>query len=57
MYDPFSAGYPLITHFMKKPLTTLGGFNIGGTNASGQLADIGNFGLIDRETPTDAYTK
>ena len=52
-----SAGYPLITYFTKKELSTLGGFNVGGTNASGQIAAIGNFGLIDTDTPKDAYTK
>ncbi|THH08340.1 hypothetical protein EW145_g2773 [Phellinidium pouzarii] len=51
------AGYPLISHFTKKELSTLGGFNIGGTNASGQLAEIGNFGLIDKDTPQAAYTR
>lgn len=24
---------------------------------SGQIADIGNFGLIDKDTPAEAYTK
>lgn len=54
----FSAGYPLITYFTKHPLSTLGAFNIGGINASGQVPDMtGNWGLIDIETPQDAYTK
>lgn len=35
----------------------MGGFNIGGINASGQIAEIGNFGLIDKDTPQDVYTK
>lgn len=53
-----SAGYPIIDHFNKVPMTTLGGFNLGGViNATGQLAAIpGNWGLIDLDTPTDAYT-
>ncbi|KAL5519142.1 hypothetical protein ACEPAH_825 [Sanghuangporus vaninii] len=51
------AGYPLITHFTSDKLSTMGGFNIGGINASGQIAEIGNFGLIDKDTPQDAYTK
>ncbi|KAH8120019.1 beta-glucan synthesis-associated [Phellopilus nigrolimitatus] len=51
------AGFPLISHFTKKPLSTLGGFNIGGTNASGQIPSIGNWGLIDNDTPQNAYTK
>ena len=34
----FSAGYPLITYFTRHPLSTIGGFNIGGINATGQVA-------------------
>ena len=35
-----------------------GGFNQGGTNATGQVADMpGNFGLIDRDTPESVRTK
>ncbi|KZT69160.1 glycoside hydrolase family 16 protein [Daedalea quercina L-15889] len=52
------AGYPLISHFTKKKQSTAGGFNIGGINASGQVPDlIGNYGMIDKHTPTDARTK
>ena len=51
-----SAGFPLITYFTRTPLSTNGGFNIGGINASGQLPSIGNYGLIDVETPADART-
>ncbi|KAL5498539.1 hypothetical protein ACEPAH_1893 [Sanghuangporus vaninii] len=51
------AGYPLIMHFTDKDLSLLGGFNVGGINATGQIADIGNFGLIDKDTPIEAYTK
>ncbi|KAL5521746.1 hypothetical protein ACEPAF_2494 [Sanghuangporus sanghuang] len=51
------AGYPLIMHFTDNDLSLLGGFNIGGINATGQVADIGNFGLIDKDTPIEAYTK
>ncbi|KAL1948951.1 hypothetical protein VTO73DRAFT_10757 [Trametes versicolor] len=52
------AGYPIIDHFNKVPMTTLGGFNLGGViNATGQLAAIpGNWGLIDLDMPSDAYT-
>ncbi|KAI0698410.1 glycoside hydrolase family 16 protein [Cerioporus squamosus] len=51
------AGYPLITYFTKKPLSTNGGFNLGGVNASGQVPSIpGNWGLIDLATPQDAHT-
>ena len=36
----------------------MGGFNIGGINASGQIPSLlGNFGLIDKDTPQSAYTK
>lgn len=35
-----------------------GGFNLGGTNASGQVPSIpGNWGLIDLDTPKSAHTK
>ncbi len=53
-----SAGYPLITFFTKHPLSTLGGFNLGGINATGQIASIpGNWALIDKDTPQSAYSK
>lgn len=52
------AGYPLISHFTKKEQTTFGGFNLGGTNATGQVPKIpGNWGLVDLDTPKEAYTK
>ncbi|EIN14050.1 beta-glucan synthesis-associated protein [Punctularia strigosozonata HHB-11173 SS5] len=52
------AGYPLITYFTKHPLSTFGGFNFGGTNASGQVPSMpGNWGLIDLDTPKEVYTK
>ncbi|THG94070.1 hypothetical protein EW145_g8218, partial [Phellinidium pouzarii] len=51
------AGWPVVSHFLKKPMSTLGGFNIGGTNRTGQIASIGNFGLIDKDTPSEARTK
>ncbi|KAF8633820.1 hypothetical protein AX15_001232 [Amanita polypyramis BW_CC] len=52
------AGFPLFQHFTKKKQTNQGGFNLGGINATGQISSIpGNFGLIDRDTPHDAYTK
>lgn len=51
------AGYPLITYFTKKPVSTNGGFNLGGINASGQVPSIpGNWGLVDIHTPDDAKT-
>jgi beta-glucanase (GH16 family) len=37
---------------------TLGAYNIGGINASGQVPTMtGSFSLIDPETPQDALTK
>lgn len=36
----------------------MGGFNIGGINASGQIPSFtGNYGLVDRDTPQSAYTR
>ncbi|PFH45640.1 glycoside hydrolase family 16 protein [Amanita thiersii Skay4041] len=51
------ARFPLISHFMKKKQTNQGGFNLGGINATGQVPDLGNWGLIDEDTPKEAYTK
>ncbi|TFK30804.1 beta-glucan synthesis-associated protein [Coprinopsis marcescibilis] len=51
------AGYPIISHFTAHPLSTMGGFNVGGINSSGQIPNMGNWGLIDLDTPKDAYTK
>ncbi|KAF4612061.1 hypothetical protein D9613_003618 [Agrocybe pediades] len=52
------AGYPILTHFMRKPIPTQGGFNVGGINATGQIPLMtGNYALIDRATPQSAYTK
>ncbi|KAF8913016.1 glycoside hydrolase family 16 protein [Gymnopilus junonius] len=51
------AGYPLISHFTTRTQSTLGGFNLGGINASGQVPSmIGNWGLVDLETPESAYS-
>ncbi|KAF5389561.1 hypothetical protein D9757_004144 [Collybiopsis confluens] len=50
------AGYPVASHFLQHTLSTNGGFNLGGTNGTGQVPSIGNWGLIDLETPQDAYT-
>ncbi|KAJ3715052.1 glycoside hydrolase family 16 protein [Lentinula raphanica] len=52
------AGYPIVSHFVLKPSeSTNGGFNLGGTNGSGQVPSMpGNWGMIDLETPQDAYT-
>ncbi|CAL1701248.1 unnamed protein product [Somion occarium] len=58
MLVTFFAGYPIITHYTSRRQSTLGGFNLGGINASGQVPVMpGNFMLIDPDTPRDAYTK
>lgn len=52
-----SAGYPIITAFTGSTSLTRAGFNLGGVNASGQVPEtVGNFGLIDADTPTSAYS-
>ncbi|KAF9527795.1 glycoside hydrolase family 16 protein [Crepidotus variabilis] len=52
------AGYPVISHFTSRTQSTLGGFNIGGINATGQIPTLaGNFGLIDKDTDPKLYTK
>ncbi|KAF6761286.1 beta-glucan synthesis-associated [Ephemerocybe angulata] len=49
--------YPVISFLNRTAASTLGGYNIGGINASGQIPEIrGNYGLIDLDTPKDAYT-
>ncbi|KAF4618464.1 hypothetical protein D9613_009885 [Agrocybe pediades] len=51
------AGYPIISHFTSVKMSNQGGFNLGGTNGTGQVPDFpGNFGLIDKHTPTEAHT-
>ncbi|KIM41990.1 glycoside hydrolase family 16 protein [Hebeloma cylindrosporum] len=51
-------GYPILSHLLTKPQTTQGGFNLGGTNATGQVPLFPtNFQLIDKDTPAAAYTK
>ncbi|KAF9476634.1 glycoside hydrolase family 16 protein [Pholiota conissans] len=52
------AGYPILSHFLaKNKQTNQGGFNLGGVNASGQIPEFSNFGLIDPATPQSAYTR
>jgi len=52
------AGFPIIDYFVKHPVGTLGGFNLGGINATGQVPQIlGLRGLIDADTPKEARTK
>ncbi|KAF5393324.1 hypothetical protein D9757_000583 [Collybiopsis confluens] len=50
-------GYPVAHFALLPPHSTQGAFNIGGLNASGQVpAILGNWGLIDADTPQDAHT-
>lgn len=50
------AGWPIISAVSDSKISTLGAYNLGGVNATGQVAStIGNFGLIDQDTPTTAY--
>jgi beta-glucanase (GH16 family) len=51
------SGYPIITEFVKRKPTTLGSFNLGGINGSGQVAQmVSGRGLIDPDTPESAYS-
>ncbi|TKY84686.1 hypothetical protein EX895_006588 [Sporisorium graminicola] len=52
-------GYPIISYFSRHHESTKGGYNLGGVNASGQIASIPGFrsSLIDPETPVDAMTR
>ncbi|KZP14597.1 glycoside hydrolase family 16 protein [Athelia psychrophila] len=50
-------GYPIITYFKKTSLSALGGYNLGGINGTGQVPSMtGNWGLVDLDTPSSAYT-
>ncbi|KAG8933412.1 hypothetical protein FRC01_009408 [Tulasnella sp. 417] len=50
-------GYPIVTYVLNHPMTTLGAYNLGGTNGSGQVPTMnGNWDLIDKDTPQEAYT-
>ena len=52
-------GYPLLTYFLQQTHSKKGGFGLGGTNATGQIASFTDklrVGLIDRDTPESAYT-
>ncbi|CAA7260065.1 unnamed protein product [Cyclocybe aegerita] len=49
-------GYPVFTYRSGSWLVS--GYNAGGINSTGQVPSIpGNFGLIDLDTPKEAYTK
>ncbi|KDR85358.1 hypothetical protein GALMADRAFT_218450 [Galerina marginata CBS 339.88] len=51
------AGYPLVSHLTTRTQSTLGGFNLGGINASGQVPSmVGNWGLVDLDTPDSVFT-
>ncbi|KAI3480525.1 hypothetical protein L1887_57373 [Cichorium endivia] len=52
-------GYPLIRFAGKPKADTKGGFNLGGTNATGQVPNMRDmrFALIDPDTPQDLLTK
>ncbi|KII94974.1 glycoside hydrolase family 16 protein, partial [Plicaturopsis crispa FD-325 SS-3] len=52
------AGYPIITYATSHELSKEGAFNIGGINSTGQVSSlVGNWGLIDNDTPKEAYTR
>lgn len=43
---------------MRPEMSRLGGFNLGGINATGQVPTMpGNYALIDKDTPKDVYQK
>lgn len=48
-------GYPVLTYIGHGSFDSP--FNLGGVNSSGQVPSMGNFGLIDQETPKSAYFK
>lgn len=52
------AGYPIISYYASNNGGNKGGYNLGGTNASGQIASFNGIrtGLIDPETPSSALT-
>ncbi|KAF8798720.1 glycoside hydrolase family 16 protein [Phlegmacium glaucopus] len=49
-------GYPVISYYSNSRASTRGGFNLGGSNATGQIPKF-NFALIDQDTPQAVYTK
>lgn len=48
------AGWPIIAEMQKPAPQTLGAFNLGGINSTGQIA-IATRGPIDPDTPASAY--
>lgn len=53
------AGYPIYSHYRLYGYNKFGAYQIGGTNASGQVGQIPGIRttLIDPDTPQDAYTR
>jgi beta-glucan synthesis-associated protein KRE6 len=51
-----SLGYPLQDAIRKSILSTNGGYNLGGINATGQIMES-SFSLVDKDTPQDVRTK
>ncbi|KAG8827745.1 beta-glucan synthesis-associated protein [Serendipita sp. 401] len=49
------AGYPMFSYIFRSQLTNMGGYNLGGINATGQVMQT-MFTLIDKDTPEDAMT-
>lgn len=51
-------GYPVISWLSRSKASTKGGFNLGGINATGQVADL-NVGrnLVDPDTPNNVRTR
>lgn len=52
------AGFPVVAYYSRLGDSKKGGYNLGGVNASGQIAFIPGMrsSLIDIDTPRDAYT-
>ena len=48
-----SIGYP-VGAYVAQHRPKFYGYNIGGINSTGQVPAMGNFGLIDQDTPRDA---
>lgn len=50
-------GYPVLYHYLSIAESTKGGFNIGGTNGTGQVASLKSIRqLVDPDTPASAQT-
>lgn len=52
--SPPSAGYPIASYVTKHGLSLQGGFNIGGTNASGQVSPFAVF-PVAKFSPDSVY--